>query len=141
MLTAEELQQALKISRSTLYRLRKEGLPNIQTGYRTIRYDLVEVLNWLEKNGHKYGKGIIVMNERLYSKDSNGKEERYYILVESNYNLDVNGKGQPDAVSFVAGQYVEDGKFEIDSVINVSTEEARLFAKAILLQCDAIEGK
>jgi excisionase family DNA binding protein len=57
MLTAEELQQQLKISRSTLYRLRQEGLPHIQTGYRTIRYDLVEVLNWLEKNGYKYSKG------------------------------------------------------------------------------------
>jgi excisionase family DNA binding protein len=53
MLTAEELQQQLNISRSTLYRLRKEGLPHIQVGYRTIRYDLVEVMSWLEEHGFK----------------------------------------------------------------------------------------
>jgi excisionase family DNA binding protein len=51
MLTAEELQQQLNISRSTLYRLRKEGLPHVQMGYRTLRYDLVEVLNWLKETG------------------------------------------------------------------------------------------
>lgn len=57
MLTAEELQQELNISRSTLYRLRKQGLPHVQVGYRTIRYDLVEVMNWLEKHGfEKYSK-------------------------------------------------------------------------------------
>lgn len=54
MLSAEELQQELNISRSTLYRLRKEGLPHVQVGYRTLRYDLVEVLKWLEQNGYKY---------------------------------------------------------------------------------------
>jgi excisionase family DNA binding protein len=51
MLSAEELQQQLSISRSTLYRLRKEGLPHTKVGYRTIRYDLVQVLEWLEKKG------------------------------------------------------------------------------------------
>jgi excisionase family DNA binding protein len=48
MLTAEELQQQLNISRSTLYRLRKEGLPHVQVGYRTIRYELPAVLRWLK---------------------------------------------------------------------------------------------
>jgi predicted DNA-binding transcriptional regulator AlpA len=55
VLTAEELQQALKISRTTLYRLRKAGLPHRKLSYRVIRYDLVEVLEWLEKNGSQYG--------------------------------------------------------------------------------------
>jgi predicted DNA-binding transcriptional regulator AlpA len=54
VLTAEELQQALKISRTTLYRLRKAGLPHRKISYRVIRYDLVEVLEWLEQNGSKY---------------------------------------------------------------------------------------
>ncbi|MED4456178.1 helix-turn-helix transcriptional regulator [Metabacillus fastidiosus] len=56
MLTAEELQQQLNISRSTLYRLRKQGLPHTQIGYRTIRYDLIEVLEWLKDNNLKYKK-------------------------------------------------------------------------------------
>lgn len=56
MLTATELQQQLNISRSTLYRLRKEGLPHVQVGYRTIRYDYVEVLKWLDGKGYKYSK-------------------------------------------------------------------------------------
>lgn len=85
--------------------------------------------------------------KRLYSKDENGKEENYYILVESNYNLDVDGKDQPDAISLLVGQYVgveqpdKKNPFEIDSIINVSTEEARRFAQAILDLCDYIEGK
>jgi excisionase family DNA binding protein len=53
MLTPKELMQQLKISDSTLYRLRKEGLPYRKVGYRTIRYDLVEVLEWLEKHNRK----------------------------------------------------------------------------------------
>jgi excisionase family DNA binding protein len=55
MLTPKELMEQLKISDSTLYRLRKEGLPYKKVGYRTIRYDLVEVMEWLEKN-NKGGK-------------------------------------------------------------------------------------
>jgi excisionase family DNA binding protein len=49
-LTAKELQEQLNISRSTLYRLREKGLPNKKIGYRTIRYDLKEVMEWLETN-------------------------------------------------------------------------------------------
>jgi excisionase family DNA binding protein len=50
MLTAEEMEQQLNISRTTLYRLRKQGLPHIKVGHKTIRYDLVAVLKWLEEN-------------------------------------------------------------------------------------------
>jgi predicted DNA-binding transcriptional regulator AlpA len=53
VLTAKELEQMLSISRTTLYRLRKEGLPHKKLGHSTIRYDLVEVLDWLEKRGEK----------------------------------------------------------------------------------------
>jgi excisionase family DNA binding protein len=52
-LTAKELQEKLNISRSTLYRLREKGLPNKKIGYRTIRYDLEEVLEWLDEQKKK----------------------------------------------------------------------------------------
>jgi excisionase family DNA binding protein len=48
LLTTEELAQMLKVSTRTLIRWRKEGLPHIQVGYRTIRYDLNEVMKWIE---------------------------------------------------------------------------------------------
>lgn len=50
MLTAKELMTALKISDSTLYRLRKEGLPFVKLSYRNVRYDLNEVVTWLKEN-------------------------------------------------------------------------------------------
>jgi excisionase family DNA binding protein len=49
LLTAEELQKHLNISRTTLWRLRKEGLPHTKIGHKTIRYDLEEVEKWLEE--------------------------------------------------------------------------------------------
>lgn len=49
LLTAEELQKHLNISRTTLWRLRKEGLPHKKIGHKTIRYDLEEVEKWLEE--------------------------------------------------------------------------------------------
>lgn len=48
-LTAKELQEELNISRTTLWRLRKEGLPHQKIGHKTIRYDLEEVAKWLNK--------------------------------------------------------------------------------------------
>jgi len=48
-LTAKELQKELNVSRSTLYRMRKQGMPSKKLGYKTIRYDLDEVIEWLDK--------------------------------------------------------------------------------------------
>lgn len=105
---------------------------------------------WIAKLDFEKATGTTVHPDsakRLYSTDSEGNEEKYYILVESNYNQGSDGKEQSDAVSLLVGQYVGDEQpekknpFEIDSVINVSTYEARLFAQAILDLCDEIEGK
>jgi hypothetical protein len=84
--------------------------------------------------------------ERLYSKNSDGKEENDYVLVESHYVEKLDGKNKPDAIMFEIGQYVgveqPDKKFpfEIDNIITVSTKDARLFAHAILKLCDEIES-
>lgn len=50
-LTVEELSKMLKISRSTIDRWRKEGLPHIKIG-NSIRFDKAEVLQWLNSNKH-----------------------------------------------------------------------------------------
>jgi excisionase family DNA binding protein len=47
LFTEEELCKWLTISRSTLWRLRKEGLPYIKVGNLT-RYDKDDVLAWLK---------------------------------------------------------------------------------------------
>lgn len=49
MLTTKELVQVLNVSRMTIYRLREEGMPYIQAGYRTLRFDLEKVLEWLNE--------------------------------------------------------------------------------------------
>lgn len=46
LLTQEELMDRLKIARATLYRWRKEGLPEVRIG-RTIRFDLAAVTKWV----------------------------------------------------------------------------------------------
>jgi excisionase family DNA binding protein len=49
LISAGDLQKELGISRSTLYRWRKEGMPHKKMGHKTIRYDLAEVMKWLEE--------------------------------------------------------------------------------------------
>jgi len=48
MLTQDELMERLKISRVTLYRWRKTGLPEIKIG-RSVRFDPVAVEKWLHE--------------------------------------------------------------------------------------------
>src|SRR5690242_7671038 len=45
-LTERELVRVLGLSRTTLWRLRKEGLPTLTVG-RNVRYDIEKVRNWL----------------------------------------------------------------------------------------------
>lgn len=49
LLTGQELEGALSISRTTLWKYRKMGMP-FKGGKRTIRYDLKEVLAWMKEN-------------------------------------------------------------------------------------------
>jgi excisionase family DNA binding protein len=52
LLTEKELQEKLNVSRQTLVRLRKQGLPYRKVGLRSIRYDEKEVMTWIEKRGN-----------------------------------------------------------------------------------------
>jgi len=49
MYTENELCEVLKICKVTLWQYRKQGLPCIRLGSRIIRYDMQEVLNWINK--------------------------------------------------------------------------------------------
>lgn len=59
-----------------------------------------------------------------------------YVEVESNYKVPEEGKGQQDAVNFFMGQEHVNA---IDSLISVSTSDARKFAQSIIDICDQIE--
>ena len=52
LLTVDELSDILKISRSTIDRWRKEGMPCKRIG-RGIRFKFEEVEKWLDKNKGK----------------------------------------------------------------------------------------
>ena len=51
MLTEKELLDELKVSRTTLWRLKKKGMPSIKVG-ATYRYDRSDVLKWVNDNQH-----------------------------------------------------------------------------------------
>ena len=103
--------------------------------------------NYCENKGYEFVYRNRIeesFESRLYAKDSEGKEERYYISVESNYHELADAKDKSDSILFEMGQFVGDEQpekkfhFEIDSIVTVSTKEARLFAQAILKLCDEI---
>ncbi|OIK13262.1 hypothetical protein BIV60_14320 [Bacillus sp. MUM 116] len=68
MLTAKELEQQLNICRQTLWRLRKEGLPHHKVSYRVIRYDQVEVLEWLDENSSLLSMKVNTQIQKLQKK-------------------------------------------------------------------------
>ena len=49
LITSQDVQDIYKISRSTVDRWRKEGMPCSKVG-RSIRFDEDEVRKWIEKN-------------------------------------------------------------------------------------------
>ena len=51
-LNTSELCATLGISRPTLQSWRQEGMPHIAHGSRIVRYDLQEVLAWLNTRQH-----------------------------------------------------------------------------------------
>lgn len=72
----------------------------------------------------------------LYEDEDKARTITCYLLVQSNYVFEREGKGKADAVNFIMGV---DGVNEVDSLINVSTSDARRFAQAILDICDKID--
>ena len=49
LVTTDELVEIFSISKSTIIKLRKQGMPFIQIG-DAIRFDVIEVTNYLNKN-------------------------------------------------------------------------------------------
>lgn len=49
LLTEKEILQILKISRTTLSKLRKNGLPFIRITDKAIRYSKEDVLEWINR--------------------------------------------------------------------------------------------
>jgi excisionase family DNA binding protein len=48
-LTIEDLAEMLQVTRTTIYNLKKKGLPFIKLG-RNIRFDRDEVIEWVKSN-------------------------------------------------------------------------------------------
>ncbi len=46
-LTTAEITKILSVGRARIYQLRREGLPHIKLGYKTIRYDRAAFHEWL----------------------------------------------------------------------------------------------
>ncbi len=46
-LTIEEVAEMLQVTRTTIYNLKKKGLPFIKLG-KNIRFDQEEVVNWIK---------------------------------------------------------------------------------------------
>jgi len=51
-LTIEDLIEMLQVTRSTIYNLKKKGLPFIKIG-SNVRFEQSEVINWLNSNHKK----------------------------------------------------------------------------------------
>lgn len=52
-LTTRELMEKLGVSRSTLNRFKREGMPKVEVNKTTMYYDLHDVMSWLSKNNKK----------------------------------------------------------------------------------------
>lgn len=68
-------------------------------------------------------------------------DESHYVEVDHNYTNPTEGKGQPDAVSLITGSIYSDNTKDIYHCINISPDEARRFAQAILNICDEIDAE
>jgi ribosomal protein L37AE/L43A len=51
LMTSQELMRALKVSKSTLFRLKKMGLPTVGGG-KLARYDPEKAIEWFDRNSH-----------------------------------------------------------------------------------------
>jgi excisionase family DNA binding protein len=48
-LTVDDVADMLQVARSTIYNLKKQGMPFIKLG-KNIRFDQEEVINWVKTN-------------------------------------------------------------------------------------------
>ena len=67
LLTTAEMMRELSVSRPTLYAWRCAGMPYVPLGVRSVRYNLADVLEWLEgrkrltgfSNATQEGGGVV----------------------------------------------------------------------------------
>jgi hypothetical protein len=57
LLTEKELLQRLQVTRGTLLKLRKKGLPHVRVSRRLIRYVYEDVVAWLKSLSPSYPAG------------------------------------------------------------------------------------
>lgn len=51
-LTIEDVSEMLQVTRTTIYNLKKKGMPFIKLG-KTIRFDQDEVIDWIKANNER----------------------------------------------------------------------------------------
>lgn len=54
-LTVEQVAEMLQVTRTTIYNLKKQGLPFLKLG-KNIRFDQEEVVHWVKTNGRSHEK-------------------------------------------------------------------------------------
>jgi excisionase family DNA binding protein len=52
LLTTEQLADRLKVSRITIVRWRKKGLPTKKINGYSVRFDIAEVMQWINKQNN-----------------------------------------------------------------------------------------
>jgi len=50
LITVDQLREIVQVSRTTIDRWRKEGLPTIKIGKRAIRFEKGKALEWIKNN-------------------------------------------------------------------------------------------
>lgn len=50
-LTIDDVSEMLQVTRTTVYNLKKQGMPFIKLG-KNIRFDQKEVIDWVRSNSH-----------------------------------------------------------------------------------------
>lgn len=52
LISTKELSEILGVHIQTIYNWVKEGMPRMKMGYNLVRYDLDEVMKWIENRGN-----------------------------------------------------------------------------------------
>lgn len=52
-LSTKELAELLSVHVNTIYNWSKEGMPRIKIGHSTIRYNVDDIMEWMEKRNDK----------------------------------------------------------------------------------------
>ncbi|MCX8069121.1 MAG: DNA methyltransferase [Thermodesulfovibrionales bacterium] len=121
MLTEKEILEDLKISRTTLWRLKKKGLPAIKVG-STYRYDKTQILDWIKNN-----QVMVDYDEIVEQIHSVGEQPLPYLFSFENSSKTPNIKYKQTITISQLLKHNEDylykilTKFEIDKLIEALT--------------------